>query len=159
MRLHALLDYLISFRDVSPSLLACIIRIKAECKVPRILPSKEFWRIPRMSQAEETSTHVTWNTVKPVVCMILSLSFIIGTPGNCIVFWTVCTKMNHLLQSCWSWTWPLQISSYWLLCLSGFTPLPTHGFLESFSAKYWSSLFAAACMLVYFWLKHWAWRD
>lgn len=52
-----------------------------------------------MSQAEETSTHMTWNTVKLVVCMILSLSFIIGTPGNCIVIWTVCTKMKQMSPS------------------------------------------------------------
>ncbi|XP_010716121.1 leukotriene B4 receptor 1-like [Meleagris gallopavo] len=52
-----------------------------------------------MSQAEETSTHVTWNTVKLVVCVILSLSFIIGTPGNCIVIWTVCTKMKQVSPS------------------------------------------------------------
>uniref|UniRef100_A0A672TWG3 G-protein coupled receptors family 1 profile domain-containing protein n=1 Tax=Strigops habroptila TaxID=2489341 RepID=A0A672TWG3_STRHB len=34
-----------------------------------------------------------------VVCIILSLSFIIGTPGNCIVIWTICTKMKQASPS------------------------------------------------------------
>ncbi|XP_010131061.1 PREDICTED: leukotriene B4 receptor 1-like [Buceros rhinoceros silvestris] len=52
-----------------------------------------------MSQAEENSTLSTWNIVRSVVCVILSLSFIIGTPGNCIVIWTVCTKMKQVSPS------------------------------------------------------------
>ncbi|XP_005444701.2 leukotriene B4 receptor 1-like [Falco biarmicus] len=52
-----------------------------------------------MSQAEESSIHSTWNIVRSVVCIILSLSFIIGTPGNCIVIWTVCTKMKKVSPS------------------------------------------------------------
>uniref|UniRef100_A0A663MID7 G-protein coupled receptors family 1 profile domain-containing protein n=1 Tax=Athene cunicularia TaxID=194338 RepID=A0A663MID7_ATHCN len=52
-----------------------------------------------MSQAEESSIHSTWNIVRSVVCIILSLSFIIGTPGNCIVIWTVCTKMKQVSPS------------------------------------------------------------
>ncbi|KAM8983992.1 leukotriene B4 receptor 1-like [Ara ararauna] len=48
-----------------------------------------------MNQAEESSMHSMWNIVRSVVCVILSLSFIIGTPGNCIVIWTVCTKMKQ----------------------------------------------------------------
>uniref|UniRef100_A0A663DP80 G-protein coupled receptors family 1 profile domain-containing protein n=1 Tax=Aquila chrysaetos chrysaetos TaxID=223781 RepID=A0A663DP80_AQUCH len=52
-----------------------------------------------MSQAEESSIHSTWNIVRSVVCIILSLSFIIGTPGNCIVIWTVCTKTKQVSPS------------------------------------------------------------
>lgn len=43
--------------------------------------------------------HSMWNIVRSVVCIILSLSFIIGTPGNCIVIWTVCTKMKQASPS------------------------------------------------------------
>lgn len=43
--------------------------------------------------------HSMWNIVRSVVCVILSLSFIIGTPGNCIVIWTVCTKMKQASPS------------------------------------------------------------
>ncbi|KFP72888.1 G-protein coupled receptor 1, partial [Acanthisitta chloris] len=56
-------------------------------------------RISRMSQDEENSMNLTWNIVRPVVCIILSLSFIIGAPGNCIVIWTVCTKMKQVSPS------------------------------------------------------------
>ncbi|XP_014797700.1 PREDICTED: leukotriene B4 receptor 1-like [Calidris pugnax] len=52
-----------------------------------------------MSQAEESNIHPTWNIVRSVVCVILSLSFIIGTPGNCIVIWTVCAKMKQVSPS------------------------------------------------------------
>ncbi|OPJ77879.1 leukotriene B4 receptor 1 [Patagioenas fasciata monilis] len=52
-----------------------------------------------MSQAEDSSIHSMWNIVRSVVCVILSLSFIIGTPGNCIVIWTVCTKMKQVSPS------------------------------------------------------------
>ncbi|KAM4640288.1 leukotriene B4 receptor 1-like [Amazona ochrocephala] len=52
-----------------------------------------------MNQAEESSMHSMWNIVRSVVCVILSLSFIIGTPGNCIVIWTVCTKMKQASPS------------------------------------------------------------
>ncbi|XP_054245867.1 leukotriene B4 receptor 1-like [Indicator indicator] len=52
-----------------------------------------------MGQAEESSIHSTWNIVRSVVCIILSLSFVIGTPGNCIVIWTVCTKMKKVSPS------------------------------------------------------------
>ncbi|XP_009975856.1 PREDICTED: leukotriene B4 receptor 1-like [Tauraco erythrolophus] len=52
-----------------------------------------------MSQTEESSSHSTWNTVRSVVCVILSLSFLIGTPGNCIVIWTICTKMKQVSPS------------------------------------------------------------
>ncbi|XP_064015857.1 leukotriene B4 receptor 1-like [Pogoniulus pusillus] len=52
-----------------------------------------------MSQAEESSNHSTWNVVRSIVCIILSLSFVIGTPGNCIVIWTVCTKMKKASPS------------------------------------------------------------
>ncbi|XP_071613074.1 leukotriene B4 receptor 1-like [Heliangelus exortis] len=52
-----------------------------------------------MSQAEDSSIHSTWNIVRSVVCIILSLSFIIGVPGNCIVIWTVCTKMKQVSPS------------------------------------------------------------
>ncbi|XP_027753736.1 leukotriene B4 receptor 1-like [Empidonax traillii] len=52
-----------------------------------------------MSQAEESSAHSTWNIVRSVVCIILSLSFIIGTPGNCIVIWTVLRKMKQVSLS------------------------------------------------------------
>lgn len=52
-----------------------------------------------MSQTEESSVNSTWNIVRSVVCIILSLSFIIGTPGNCIVIWTVCTKMKQVSLS------------------------------------------------------------
>ncbi|KAJ7420273.1 leukotriene B4 receptor 1-like protein [Pitangus sulphuratus] len=52
-----------------------------------------------MSQAEESSIHSTWNIVRSVVCIILSLSFIIGTPGNCIVIWTVLRKMKQVSLS------------------------------------------------------------
>ncbi|KAJ7408989.1 leukotriene B4 receptor 1-like protein [Willisornis vidua] len=52
-----------------------------------------------MSQAEESSINSTWNIVRSVVCIILSLSFIIGTPGNCIIIWTVCTKMKQVSLS------------------------------------------------------------
>lgn len=52
-----------------------------------------------MSQAEDSSIHSMWNIVRSVVCTILSLSFIIGTPGNCIVIWTVCTKMKQVSPS------------------------------------------------------------
>ncbi|XP_064375561.1 leukotriene B4 receptor 1-like [Dromaius novaehollandiae] len=52
-----------------------------------------------MSQTEENSSHLTWNIERSVVCVILSLSFIIGTPGNCIVIWTVCTKMKQVSPS------------------------------------------------------------
>ncbi|XP_009870924.1 PREDICTED: leukotriene B4 receptor 1-like [Apaloderma vittatum] len=52
-----------------------------------------------MSQAEESSSYSTWNIVRSVVCIILSLSFIIGIPGNCIVIWTVCTKMKQVSPS------------------------------------------------------------
>ncbi|XP_009676568.2 leukotriene B4 receptor 1 [Struthio camelus] len=53
----------------------------------------------RMSQTEESSSHLTWNIERSVVCIILSLSFIVGTPGNCIVIWTVCTKMKQVSPS------------------------------------------------------------
>ncbi|KFP77558.1 G-protein coupled receptor 1, partial [Apaloderma vittatum] len=56
-------------------------------------------RTSRMSQAEESSSYSTWNIVRSVVCIILSLSFIIGIPGNCIVIWTVCTKMKQVSPS------------------------------------------------------------
>ncbi|KFQ20759.1 G-protein coupled receptor 1, partial [Mesitornis unicolor] len=56
-------------------------------------------RISRMNQAEESSIHSAWNIVRSVVCIILSLSFIIGTPGNCIIIWTVCTKMKKISPS------------------------------------------------------------
>ncbi|KFO74097.1 G-protein coupled receptor 1, partial [Cuculus canorus] len=56
-------------------------------------------RIFRMSQAEESGIHSSWNIVRMVVCAILSLAFIIGTPGNCIVIWTVCTKMKQVSPS------------------------------------------------------------
>ncbi|KFQ47011.1 G-protein coupled receptor 1, partial [Nestor notabilis] len=56
-------------------------------------------RISSMNQAEESSMHSMWNIVRSVVCIILSLSFIIGTPGNCIVIWTVCTKMKQASPS------------------------------------------------------------
>ncbi|XP_050167237.1 leukotriene B4 receptor 1-like [Myiozetetes cayanensis] len=52
-----------------------------------------------MSQAEESSIYSTWNIVRSVVCVILSLSFIIGTPGNCIVIWTVFRKMKQVSLS------------------------------------------------------------
>ncbi|XP_051485056.1 leukotriene B4 receptor 1-like [Apus apus] len=52
-----------------------------------------------MSQAEDSSNYSTWNIVRSVVCIILSLSFIIGTPGNCIVIWTVCRKMKQVSPS------------------------------------------------------------
>ncbi|KAM6058161.1 leukotriene B4 receptor 1-like [Chlamydotis macqueenii] len=52
-----------------------------------------------MSLAEESTVHSTWNIVRSVVCIILSLAFIIGTPGNCIVIWTVCTKMKQVSPS------------------------------------------------------------
>ncbi|XP_069724368.1 leukotriene B4 receptor 1-like [Phaenicophaeus curvirostris] len=52
-----------------------------------------------MSQAEESGIQSSWNIVRTVVCVILSLSFIIGTPGNCIVIWTVCTKMKQVPPS------------------------------------------------------------
>ncbi|KAM6252951.1 leukotriene B4 receptor 1-like [Porphyrio hochstetteri] len=52
-----------------------------------------------MSQVEESSISSTWNIVRSVVCIILSLSFIIGTPGNCIVIWTVCTKIKQVSPS------------------------------------------------------------
>ncbi|KAM6409209.1 leukotriene B4 receptor 1-like [Rhynochetos jubatus] len=52
-----------------------------------------------MIQAEESSTHSTWNIVRSVVCIILTLSFIIGTPGNCIVIWTICKKMKQVSPS------------------------------------------------------------
>ncbi|NXM70542.1 GPR1 protein, partial [Serilophus lunatus] len=52
-----------------------------------------------MRQAEESSTDSTWTVVRSVVCIILSLSFIVGTPGNCIVIWTVCTKMKQVSLS------------------------------------------------------------
>ncbi|KFU94751.1 G-protein coupled receptor 1, partial [Chaetura pelagica] len=55
--------------------------------------------ISRMSQAEDSSNYSTWNIVRSVVCIILSLSFIIGTPGNCIVIWTVCRKMKQVSPS------------------------------------------------------------
>nr|XP_009676568.1 PREDICTED: leukotriene B4 receptor 1-like [Struthio camelus australis] len=53
----------------------------------------------RMSQTEESSSRLTWNIERSVVCIILSLSFIVGTPGNCIVIWTVCTKMKQVSPS------------------------------------------------------------
>uniref|UniRef100_A0A8C6JY65 Uncharacterized protein n=1 Tax=Melopsittacus undulatus TaxID=13146 RepID=A0A8C6JY65_MELUD len=43
--------------------------------------------------------HSMWNIARSVVCIILSLSFIIGIPGNCIVIWTVCTKMKQASPS------------------------------------------------------------
>ncbi|KAM6324685.1 leukotriene B4 receptor 1-like [Podargus strigoides] len=52
-----------------------------------------------MSDTEESSIHSAWNIVRSVVCIILSLSFIIGTPGNCIVIWTVCKKMKQVSPS------------------------------------------------------------
>ncbi|KAM9374142.1 LOW QUALITY PROTEIN: leukotriene B4 receptor 1-like [Phaethornis superciliosus] len=52
-----------------------------------------------MSQAEDSSIHSTWNIVRSVVCIILSLSFIIGIPGNCIVIWTFCIKMKQVSPS------------------------------------------------------------
>ncbi|KFV83059.1 G-protein coupled receptor 1, partial [Struthio camelus australis] len=56
-------------------------------------------RMSRMSQTEESSSRLTWNIERSVVCIILSLSFIVGTPGNCIVIWTVCTKMKQVSPS------------------------------------------------------------
>ncbi|RMC09117.1 hypothetical protein DUI87_14123 [Hirundo rustica rustica] len=52
-----------------------------------------------MSQAEESSDNSSWTIVRPVVSVILGLSFVIGTPGNCIVIWTVCTKMKQISPS------------------------------------------------------------
>ncbi|XP_010219988.1 PREDICTED: C3a anaphylatoxin chemotactic receptor-like [Tinamus guttatus] len=52
-----------------------------------------------MTHTVENSSHLTWNIERSVVCVILSLSFVIGTPGNCIVIWTVCTKMKQIPPS------------------------------------------------------------
>ncbi|XP_019361468.1 PREDICTED: leukotriene B4 receptor 1-like [Gavialis gangeticus] len=48
-----------------------------------------------MNQNEEANSHLTWYIEKSVVCLILSLSFTIGIPGNIIVIWTVCKKMKQ----------------------------------------------------------------
>lgn len=82
---------------------SCLLTVSesklSECKAPRILAPEKNRKISGMSEAEEVSTDLTWNAVKFVVCMILSLSFIIGTPGNCVVIWTVCTKMKQVSPS------------------------------------------------------------
>ncbi|XP_025898897.1 leukotriene B4 receptor 1-like [Nothoprocta perdicaria] len=52
-----------------------------------------------MTHTMDNSSHSTWNIERSVVCIILSLSFVIGTPGNCIVIWTVCTKMKQISPS------------------------------------------------------------
>uniref|UniRef100_A0A8C5X5Q0 G-protein coupled receptors family 1 profile domain-containing protein n=1 Tax=Malurus cyaneus samueli TaxID=2593467 RepID=A0A8C5X5Q0_9PASS len=53
----------------------------------------------KANPAEESNSDSTWDIVRSVVCVILSLSFIIGTPGNCIVIWIVCTKMKQVSLS------------------------------------------------------------
>ncbi|XP_067406366.1 leukotriene B4 receptor 1-like [Emydura macquarii macquarii] len=48
-----------------------------------------------MNKTEENRSHLTWDSERSVVCTVLSLSFAIGIPGNCIVIWTICGKVKQ----------------------------------------------------------------
>ncbi|XP_007444248.1 leukotriene B4 receptor 1-like [Python bivittatus] len=47
-----------------------------------------------MTPSEETDDHLPLSVAKIFVCFILSLSFVLGIPGNSLVIWTICTQMK-----------------------------------------------------------------
>lgn len=48
-----------------------------------------------MNVTKGDSGYLAWDSERSVVLTVLSLSFVIGIPGNSIVIWTICGKMKQ----------------------------------------------------------------
>ncbi|XP_048372012.1 leukotriene B4 receptor 1-like [Sphaerodactylus townsendi] len=48
-----------------------------------------------MSLYEESENHLALSTGRVLVCIVLSLSFAVGVPGNTFVIWTICGRMKQ----------------------------------------------------------------